>query len=438
MSMRTRSLAVALAMLSAAQSGCATNPLPTDVQKRILGPARAAENAGDYERALVEYERADGIPFAQYRLGRMYEKGLGTTQDDAQAAHWYRAASDAGYLPAQIALANLYDQGRGVSQDFGAALDLFLKAAEYEQSYAYSLKPPRPPAVALYRTGEMIERGRGVQADPAAAARYYQIAAEAGNPDAQFALAELYRKGNGLGADTAEAERWYAAAAKSYAGADSAKAQERLGQMYLDGRGVPKDVMQGVLLLERVAQQGRTSTQLLLARLYERGTEGLPADQGRAVAYYQMAAEAGHAGALYTLAGLHATGNGVPRDGRHAVELYQQAAAAGARKAYGKLGDLYADGKVVPQDYAEANKWLAKSAQNGDGQAAFRLAEAYERGLGVAPDPVQALAWYRAALVIGEDRSAERIERISGQLEQAQLQDAVEVAEARQVDRPSP
>ena len=367
MSMRTRSLALALVMLAAAQSGCATNPMPTNVQNRILEPARTAENAGDYERALVEYKRVDGIPLAQYRLGRMYEKGLGTPQDDAQAARWYQPAADAGYLWAQIALANLYDQGRGVPQDFGAALDLFLEASEFEQSHAYRLKPPRPPAVATYRAGEMIERGRGVPANPAAAAGYYQTAANAGNPDAQFALAELYRKGSGLPADPAEAERWYAAAAKGYVGATGGRAQERLGQMYIDGRGVPKDVMRGVLLLEGLAQGGRTSTQIRLALLYERGAEGLPADQGRAVAYYRMAADAGNAAALYELARLHATGNGVQLDGRRAVELYQQAAAAGERRAYRKLGDLYADGEVVPQDYAEANKWFAKDAEDGDG-----------------------------------------------------------------------
>jgi TPR repeat protein len=350
------------------QSGCATNPLPTNVQNKILEPARTAENAGDYERAMVEYKRVAGIPLAQFRLGRMYEKGLGTPQDDAQAAHWYQPAADAGYLWAQIALANLYDQGRGVPEDFGAALDLFLKASEFEQSHAYRLKPPRPPAVATYRAGEMIERGRGVQANPAAAAGYYKIAAEAGNPDAQFALAELYRKGEGLAADPTEAERWYAAAAKGYASATGGRAQERLGQMYIDGRGVPKDVRRGVLLLEGVAQGGRVWTQVKLAQLYERGADGLPADQGRAVAYYRMAAEAGNRAGLYELARLHATGKGVLLDGRRAVELYQQAAAAGEDRAYGRLGQLYADGEVVPRDQAEADKWFAKAAESGDGR----------------------------------------------------------------------
>ena len=438
MSMQTKSMAIALLMLAAAQSGCATNGMPDNVQKRILAPARTAENAGDYERALAEYQRVDGIPFAQYRIGRMYEKGLGTAQDDAQAAHWYQAAADAGYLWAQIALANLYDQGRGVPEDHGAALELFLEASEFEQSHAYRLDPPRTRAVATYRAGEMIEKGRGVPANPAAAADYYRIAAEAGNPDAQFALAELYREGEGLAADPAEAERWYAAAAKGYAGATGGRAQERLGEMYIDGRGVPKDVMRGLMLLEGVAQGGRIWTQVKLAQLYEQGAEGLSPDLGRAVAYYQMAAEAGNRAGLYELARLHATGEGVQRDGRRAVELYEQAGAAGEPRAYRRLGELYAEGKVVSKDHAEANRWFAKAAENGDGEAAFRLAEAYERGLGVTPDPMQALSWYGVARTLGEERSAERIEQVSARLEQAQVQQAVSVAEARQVDPSSP
>ena len=80
----------------------------------------------------------------------------------------------------------------------------------------------------------------------------------------------------------------------------------------------------------------------------------------------------------------------------------------------------------------------SKGAEDGDGKAAFCLAEAYERRLRVTSDPVQALSWYRVAQTLGEDRSAKRIERVSGQLEQAQVQEAVRVAEAWQVDRSSP
>jgi len=56
----------------------------------------------------------------------------------------------------------------------------------------------------------------------------------------------------------------------------------------------------------------------------------------------------------------------------------------------------------------------------------------------VTPDPMQALSWYGMAQTLGEDRSAERIEQVSGQLEQAQIQEAVRVAEAWPVDHSSP
>jgi hypothetical protein len=50
----------------------------------------------------------------------------------------------------------------------------------------------------------------------------------------------------------------------------------------------------------------------------------------------------------------------------------------------------------------------------------------------VTPDPMQALSWYRIAQTLGDDRSAERIEQVSARLEQAQIQEAVSVADAGQ------
>jgi TPR repeat protein len=436
MSLGTTLLAAALVILPAALSGCAPSPFPTQTQRMMLEPARNAEDRGDFETAFAEYERAadDGVAFAQYKLARMYEKGIGTAPSDEQAATWYRASTESGYPPAEIALGKLYEQGTGVPQDYAAALALYRRAVEYERSYDYRIDPPRFPAEAHVRAGQLIEQGRGTQADPAEAARYYEVAADAGNPDGQFALAELYRKGEGVTADPAAAERWYAAAASSYAAperAADARAKDRLGQMYLQGRGVRKDVERGLSLLEEAAQD-RTSAQLRLADLFDDDDGGIGADPARAAAYYQMAADAGRSDGMYRLAELYATGEGVPEDGRRAVELYRQAAAAGEPRAYGKLGDLYAAGEVVPEDDVEANALFAEGARHGDGRAALRLGEAYEDGIGVAADPVQALSWYRIAQGLGEDRASSEIERIESGLEAAQIEQAGRIAEAWQ------
>ena len=104
MSKRTGSLAVAVVLLSAALSGCAPSTAPNMGQRMMLEPARNAEKGGDFAKAVREYERAarGGVAYAQYRLARLHEKGLGTAQNEEEAARWYQAASDRGY-PAAIA-----------------------------------------------------------------------------------------------------------------------------------------------------------------------------------------------------------------------------------------------------------------------------------------------------------------------------------------------
>lgn len=114
----------------------------------------------------------------------------------------------------------MYEQGRGVAQDHAAALVWYHRAAEHERSYAYRVSPPRVPAEAHARAGQMIESGHGVRADPAVAAWYYEVAAEAGNVDARFALAELYRKGKGVAAIRPRPKR----------GTDPARAAVRAGR----------------------------------------------------------------------------------------------------------------------------------------------------------------------------------------------------------------
>src|SRR3546814_20549948 len=52
-----------------------------------------------------------------------------------------------------------------------------------------------------------------------------------------------------------------------------------------------------------------------------RGHGGIPRDDARAAGWLRQAAEAGHAEEMYTLANLHATGNGVPLDYEQARKL---------------------------------------------------------------------------------------------------------------------
>ena len=60
-----------------------------------------------------------------------------------------------------------------------------------------------------YNVGVCYGRGYGVDADPDEAFRYYMVAAEAGNANAQFQVGNFYFMGRGnIGCDYAKAVRW--------------------------------------------------------------------------------------------------------------------------------------------------------------------------------------------------------------------------------------
>jgi hypothetical protein len=77
--------------------------------------------------------------------------------------------------------------------------------------------------------------------------------AEAGDAEAQTALAGLYLDGQGAPADAAEAVRWYRRAAEQ----GDPVAQQNLGDLYRRGVGVGRDLVSAYVWLSRAAEQGR-------------------------------------------------------------------------------------------------------------------------------------------------------------------------------------
>ena len=96
----------------------------------IRGGEYTAYDRADYQTALkVWLETAEaGDAKAQYYVGEIYEKGLGTAPDYAQAAAWYRKAADQGLAQAEINLGFLCEKGLGVPRDEKQALEWYRKA----------------------------------------------------------------------------------------------------------------------------------------------------------------------------------------------------------------------------------------------------------------------------------------------------------------------
>ncbi len=121
-------LAAAL-VLCAALSGC----------ESTHEDALAAFNSGEYAEAstiwseLAKEKNAN----AQMSLGRMYELGIGKSQDYARAIYWYRLAAAQNNPYAQGNLAVLLAMGQGAEQDLVQSYVLSTLAARNYSKWAY-------------------------------------------------------------------------------------------------------------------------------------------------------------------------------------------------------------------------------------------------------------------------------------------------------------
>ena len=111
--------------------------------------------------------------------------------------------------------------------------------------------------------------------------------------------------------------------------AGDAAYQVALGRMYMDGRGVPLDVSQGVMWLGKAADQGHPYAQYILGVLYSNGSI-VPKDERKALSWFSKAATQGNVSAQVLLGGIYASGGlGVTKSAITAY-IWWSAAAVGA------------------------------------------------------------------------------------------------------------
>lgn len=145
-------------------------------QKNLMYMYRRGEGGApqNHEKAaqLCQLFADQGNVDAQYRLGKMYEKGHGKLQDDTMAFRYYRLAAKNF---------NYWHVNRHVNLD-----KVEYKFATYK---------------ANKHLGQMYQEGKGTPKSEIKASKYYKFAAdivasEVGNRDAQIRLQEWYNKKN--------------------------------------------------------------------------------------------------------------------------------------------------------------------------------------------------------------------------------------------------
>lgn len=159
------------------------------------------------------------------------------------------------------------------------------------------------------------------------AIKCWTIAAELGDPAAQYSLGYNYAKGDFLPRDEAKAFEWYL----------------------------------------KAARQGDSRSQFLLGDAYYYGS-GTIRNYESAIFWYKRAAEQGNAKALYSLACCYHKGQGIKEPNlKLAFELYLKSAERGYHNAQLLVARFYENGEadIVPKNLKEALKWYQCAANQG-------------------------------------------------------------------------
>ncbi|MCX7113121.1 MAG: hypothetical protein NTX45_23995 [Proteobacteria bacterium] len=206
------------------------------------------------------------------------------------------------------------------------------------------------------------------------------------DPDIWEDMGELFEKNSYL--NNEYAVFWYTRSAKQ----GNARAQNNLGSMYRNGRGVEQDDEMAIYWYEKAAKQGDGSAQCNLGSIYE---SGFWWDNNKAVYWYEQAAEQGHSDAQYLLGSMYFDGRGVEQDNTQAFYWYERAAKQGIVDAQYLLGFMYEF--VIEKNYNQAIYWYEKAAEKENARAQCSLGIMYYLGTVVEQDDDQAVFWCEKA-----------------------------------------
>ena len=240
----------------------------------------------DEKRAAELFEKAAaaGHVRSQINLGILYMRGQGVPADLIQARAWLEKAAAGGDPQA------LYTLGRALSDSAGQAVADPVRAADL-----YRRAAEKGNALAGLRYGLALSEGNGVKRDPAAAQRWLMQAQESGIPEAALALGDMAARTPAT-RDKATNEKIVQSALSWYQGAANAgvpSAQFKLANAYFAGVGVPRDPAQALLWYNRAAQQGLPQAQHAVGIMLIGGVAGAP-DPVEGYKWLLLAEKGGH------------------------------------------------------------------------------------------------------------------------------------------------
>ncbi|EKT63824.1 SEL1-like repeat protein [Providencia burhodogranariea] len=246
---------------------------------------------------------------------------------------------------ALLTLGYLYEAGLGVEKNTVAAEKIYQNLADKNNKEGFNL----------------LARLKATQGKKEEAIRLYQKAIDLGSSAAPYNLGILYKYNH----DYLKAKDAFELAIKKY---NSTNAMMSLGDLYLDGLGVNKNITLAEGLYKNAMQEGNDIAITRLAMLYAEID-----NYDDAIRLYNIAISKNDPEAMNSMGLLYKYGIGVNLNIKKSVMLFEQASNNNSATGSINLGLMYEEGLGVPQSYEKAIELYEKSYQLGYTDAKLRI-----------------------------------------------------------------
>lgn len=253
-----------------------------------MGLTRGYDGPRNPVGATPYFQRAAqaNFPSALVMLSHAYSNGYGLPKDQAQSNALLRKAAELGNSDGMLTLAEVYFRGLGVKPDAEAAKKWVRAAMDQNNRAAWTIwqKNFAPGASELSKAADVYsDRKYGESA------KFAQLAADQGNARGQFLIGWQLDKGEGMQADPARGATWYRKAADQGDG----EAAAALGKLYEDAHGVREDWVEAAKWYKRAAELGDPMGTFLYGRAFQCGI-GVAQHRGWAIEWFWRAEARGH------------------------------------------------------------------------------------------------------------------------------------------------
>ena len=345
--------------------------------------------------------------------------------DEDTASFYYSIAAACDDTHAIVTMAKRYYNGIGTSPSEAHA-KWYMDRLTIPPIYAIRLKfilrkvqaeePPRP--VFIHRDAILRRLCRDAErlGFDEARLKLTRLLSENSDPVALYTLGRLLAEGIGGPVNPREA---IVALEQAQAGGSS-DAAKYLGDMFVSGKIVPRDIQRALEHYEHATSLGYSSAYEAMGDIFREG-ELVPCNVAYAIELYKTGGNMGDENCrkkameliaererLYKMAmSLEST------DPERAFDALSLSAAMGFVPSHRELGRFYENGIGTKTERPAAYFWYNFAVKKGDMDALYDLGRCYARGIGTAFDFDRAMDTLTKAMRYGSSKAKEEFRRLS-------------------------